>query len=182
MKLLRAFIFAVLLSGCASVTHGPQQRVIISTPGAPQADCTMISTTLGTRKFTTPEAINIPRSSEKITITCHKKCFHDATATFKPIINGEDLAVGEVIGGLASVAIDAATGRAYNYVYDFSILMQSNHRCTFHRKGFLQGDQKDFDNEIKDFNFDKPLVPLPEAVQETKKANEPIILESPKIK
>lgn len=146
---------------------------MVSTPGAPHAECTLTSTTLGTQKFITPEAINIPRSSEKISITCQKKCFVDATKTFSPALNGEDLAVGGLIGGIAPVAIDAATGRAYNYAYDFRIPMTSNRRCTAHRKGFLQGDKKDFDNEIKDFNFDEPSAPQPGAIQELKTANDP---------
>jgi len=172
MKHLKALLLVIFLSGCATVTHGPQQRVMVSTPGAPHAECTLTSTTLGTQKFITPEAINIPRSSEKITVTCHKKCFDDATKTFRPTLNGEDLAVGGFIGGIGPVAIDAATGRAYNYPYDFDVPMRSNHKCAAHQKEFLQGDKKDFDNEIKDFNFDEPPVPLPEVSQEPKKAND----------
>jgi hypothetical protein len=182
MRRLRAFLFAVLLSGCATVSHGPQQRVMVSTPGAPHAECALTSATLGARKFITPEAINIPRSSEKISITCHKQCFHDATKTFDPVLNGEDLAVGGLIGGIGPVAIDAATGRAYNYTYDFRIPMKSNRRCAAHRKGFLQGDQKDFDNEIKDFNFDQLPAPLPETISEPKKSSDPIIPDNTKIK
>ncbi len=145
---------------------------MVSTPGAPHAECTLTSVTLSTRKFITPEAINIPRSSEKISITCQKKCFDEATKIFDPILNGEDLAVGGLLGGIAPVAIDAVTGRAYNYAYDFSIPMTSNRRCAAHQKRFLQGDKKDFDNEIKDFNFDEPSSSLPEAIQEPKKAND----------
>lgn len=164
------------------MSHGPQQRVMVSTPGAPHAECTLTSETLGARKFITPEAINIPRSSEKITIACHKKCFDDETKTFGPALNGEDLAVGGLIGGIGPVAIDAATGRAYNYTYDFSIPMKSSRRCAAHRKGFLQGDKKDFDNEIKDFNFDQLSAPLPEPIQEPKKTNYPSITDNTKIK
>ena len=173
MRRLRVFLFAVLLPGCATISHGPQQRVMVSTPGAPHAECTLTSTTLGTQKFITPEAINIPRSSDKITIACHKKCFDEATKTFDPVLNGEDLAVGGLIGGIVPVAIDAATDRAYNYAYDFRIPMTSNRRCTAHRKGFLQGDKKDFDNEIKDFNFDEPSAPQPRAIQELKTVDDP---------
>jgi hypothetical protein len=170
MKLLRALLLVILLSGCANMTHGPQQRVMVSTPGAPHAECMLTSATLGARKFITPEAINIPRSSEKISIRCQKKCFDDATKTFDPVLNGEDLAIGGLIGGIGPVAIDAATDRAYNYAYDLHVPMKSNRGCAAHRKGFLQGDKKDFDNEIKDFKFDEPLAPLLEAIQEPKKS------------
>ena len=182
MSPIKPFIMAGLLAGCATVTHGPEQRVMVSTPGAHQAYCAMTSTTVGTRKFTTPEAINIPRSSEKITVSCHKKCFYDATKTFDPVINGEDLAIGGFIGGIGPVAIDAATSRAYNYAYDVDIPMSSNHKCAAYRKGFLQGDKKDFDNEIKDFKFDEPPAPLSDAIQEPKKPNEPHIPDNTKIK
>lgn len=173
MRRLRVFLFAFLLPGCATISHGPHQRVMVSTPGAPHAECTLTSETLGARKFITPEAINISRSSQKITIMCHKKCFDDATKTFDPALNGEDLVVGGFIGGIAPVAIDAATGRAYNYPYDFIIPMKSNRRCAAHQKGFLQGDQKDFNNEIKDFNFDEPSAPQPRAIQELKTVDDP---------
>jgi len=156
MKLFKPLIISAILSACATTTHGPEQRVMISTPGAPHADCTLTSARLGVRNFTTPEAINIPRSAERIEVTCHKKCFDDATRIFTPVINGEDLAVSGLIGGLGPVAIDTATRRAYNYAYDFIIPMKSNHRCSPFRKGFLQGDQKDFDNQIRDFSFDQP--------------------------
>ena len=182
MKKLGAFLFAILLSGCATMTHGPQQRVMVSTPSAPHAECTLTSATLGARKFISPEAINIPRSSEKISITCHKKCFDDATKTFDPVLNGEDLAISGLIGGIGPVTIDAATGRAYNYAYNFDVPMSSNHKCSAHRKGFLQGDQKDFDNEIKDFKLDEPPAPLSDAIQEPKKANDPNIPDNTKIK
>jgi hypothetical protein len=182
MNRLKPLLCAAFLSGCATMTHGPQQRVAVSTPGAPHAECTLTSPTLGVQKFITPEAINIPRSSEKISVSCHKKCFDDATKTFQPVLNGEDLAVGGLIGGIGPVAIDRATGSAYNYTYDFSIPMKSNHRCAAHRKGFLQGDQKDFDNEIKDFNFDQLPAPLPETISEPKKSNDPIIPDNTKIK
>lgn len=172
MKWFRPYLYATILSGCATITHGPQQRIMVSTPGAPHAECTLTSPTLSVQKFITPEAINIPRSSEQISVTCRKKCFDDVTKTFNPVINGEDLATGVLIGGIGPVMIDAVTGQAYNYAYDFSISMKSNHRCTIQRKGFLQGNQKDLNNEIKDFYFDEPPVPLPEAVQEPKKTND----------
>jgi len=182
MKLLKPFIFAILLSSCATISHGPQQRVIVSTPGAPHAECTLTSTTLGTRNFITPEAINIPRSSETINVSCRKKCFDDVTKTFGPIINGEDLAVNGVITGLPPVAIDAATGRAYNYSYDFVITMKSNHKCSPNRKGFLQGNKRDFDNQIRDFKFDELVDPLPDTLPDPNKTNDTSASENTKSK
>jgi 5-histidylcysteine sulfoxide synthase len=46
----------------------------------------------------------------------------------------------------------------------------------------LKGDQKDFDNEIKDFNFDQLPAPLPETISEPKKSNDPIIPDNTKNK
>ena len=182
MKLLKPFIFVAFLSSCATMSHGPEQRVIVSTPGAPHAECTLTSATLGARNFTTPEAINIPRSSEIITVSCRKKCFDDATKTFGPVINREDLAINGVITGLPPVAIDAATGRAYNYSYDFAVPMKSNHKCSPHRKGFLQGDQRDFDNQIRDFKFDEPADPLPDTLPDPNKTNDTSASENTKTK
>lgn len=153
------------ISGCATATHGPKQRVIVSTPGAPKAECTLKSHSLGVRRFTTPEAIDVPRSDEAVEISCHKKCFHDETKTFSSKLNAEELASNGFFGGFGAVgpiAIDLATKKAYDYTYDFIIEMKSNGQCRSKRKGFLDGDPKDFDNNIKDFSFDESPKPLPE--------------------
>ena len=155
MKLLR-ILLALLLSSCATITHDSRQRIIVSTPGAPKATCVLNSPTLGSKKFTTPEAIYIPRKSETIEVSCHKKCFSDASKIFNPVKNTEDLAMNGIAGGLPGASIDIATGKANNYPYEFTINMELNHRCKKSSKGFLDGDPKDFDSHIDDFKFDEP--------------------------
>lgn len=145
------------------MTHGPKQRVMITTPGAPKAECTLSSKSMAEQHFTTPEAIELPRSSEVVEVHCHKKCFYDEIKTFTPVINGEDLASNGFFGGAAPLAIDLTTKKAYNYSYDLTIEMKPNRRCRAKRKGFLDGDPKDFDNRIDDFTFDDGPKPLPDA-------------------
>ena len=172
MRLSRIVFMALAVSGCASATHGTKQRVMVSTPGAPKAECRLTSKSLGTQRFLTPEAVEIPRSSEAIEISCHKKCFYDETKTFNSSINAEDLASnGFFVGfaGAAPIAIDLATKKAYNYTYDFVVQMKPDHRCRSKRKGFLDGDPKDFDNRIQDFSFDDNPAPLPDPAPEDMK-------------
>lgn len=155
-------LMALILSGCASVSHGPKQRVMVSSPGAPYARCTISSSTLGVQSFTTPEAFMIPRSSDNIIISCSKDCFEDAQKTFTPSVNGEDVASNGFFGGAAPALIDYSTKKLYNYNYDFIIEMKPLNKCRIKKKGFLDGNQKDFDNQIKDFSFDANSKSMPE--------------------
>lgn len=107
----------------------------------------------------TPEALELPRSSEPIKIMCHKICFIDAERIFSPVINSENLVSNSFFGGAGPLPIDLATGKAYNYTYDFIINMELNQRCKSKKKGFLDGDPKDFDNRIEDFSFDEKVAP-----------------------
>ncbi len=173
MKLYKFLVIPLTLAGCASLTHGKNQRVLISTPGASHAECTVTSQSLGVQKVITPEALNVPRSSEQITVSCHKQCYVNATKVIAPDLNTEDLASNGFFG-IATVAIDAATKRAYNYTYDFVVPMKLKPGCNRSSKGFLDGNPKDFNNQIHDFSFDdKPPPPLPEETPMDLKLPEP---------
>lgn len=162
MKLSKLLIIPLALSGCASLTHGKNQRVLISTPGASHAECIVTSQSLGVQRVVTPEALNIPRSSEQVSVSCHKQCYENATKIIDPDLNTEDLASNGFFG-IATVAVDVATKRAYNYTYDFVVPMKLKPGCKRSGKGFLDGNPKDFNNQIQDFSFDdKPPPPLPE--------------------
>jgi hypothetical protein len=161
MKSYKIILLAIAIPGCASTTHEAKQRIMLTTPGAPKAGCKLTSKSLGVQYFTTPEAIEIPRSSDSIEISCHKKCYYDEAKIFDPVINGEDLASNGFFGGAAPLAVDVATRKYYNYQYDFVIQMKPNKHCGANRKGFLDGSSKDFDNQIKDFSYDDQN-PLPE--------------------
>ncbi len=161
MKLYKFLVIPLALAGCASLTHGKNQHVLISTPGAPHAECTVTSQSFGVKRVVTPEALNIPRSSEQITVSCHKQCYENVTKTIDPDLNTEDLASNGFFG-IATVAIDAATKRAYNYAYDFVVPMKLKSGCKKSGKSFLDGNPRDFNNQIQDFSFDdKPPPPLP---------------------
>lgn len=153
MYLQIIILLMLAISGCASVTRELKQRVLISTPGAPNTKCSLTSKSLGRLIFTTPEAFEIPRSSETVEIRCHKTCFHDMTKSFTPSINDEDLASNAFFGGVAPLGIDLATKKYYNYSYDLIIQMSPDNRCGLSRKNFLDGDSKDFNNQISDFSF-----------------------------
>jgi hypothetical protein len=159
MKLRVILIVSAALSSCASMTNGPKQRVMVSTPGAPKAECSLYSKNTYMQSFVTPEALELPRSSEPIKIMCHKICFIDSERIFSPVITSENLISNSLLGGPGSLAIDLATKKSYNYTYEFMIKMEPDKRCKSAKKGFLDGDPKDFDNRIEDFSFDEKIAP-----------------------
>lgn len=160
MKIWVLFGAFTSLSACASATNGAKQRVMVSAPGAVNAKCSLISPSLGVQYFTTPEAIEISRSSEEIQIHCQKKCFKDSVSRYKPVINSEDLASNVFLGGVVPLAIDMTTKKYYSYNHEINIEMSRDGRCQKELKGFLDGEPKDYDNRIKDFSFDSSDEPI----------------------
>lgn len=148
------------------MTHGPKQRIMVSTPGVPRAQCTLTSHSLGVLDFTTPEAVELPRSSETVEVRCRKKCFFEEARTFTPVMNGEDLASNVFLGGSGPLAIDLATNRSYGYKYDFVITLKPDPRCGSKRNGFLDGNPVALDDQLDDFTFDPVPKLLPNIGQE----------------
>ncbi len=150
----------VALSGCASSTRGKDQRIMVTTPGAPGASCRLLSDSQEIYSFTTPEAIQLSRASGPVEVRCQKKCFLSVVKIFTPSINGEQ-EINDISADLAFIATNLTTHKSYNYNFDFIIPMKRDSRCKPEGKAFLDGDQNDFDNAIDDFSFDSTMSSKP---------------------
>ena len=66
--------FAIVLSGCATITKGTTQSVAIDTPGVPGATCT-ITTQSGPQTVSTPGTVVLAKGSTALPIQCTKECY-----------------------------------------------------------------------------------------------------------
>jgi hypothetical protein len=110
-------------AGCATIATGTTQAVVILTPGAPGATCTLTSTVVGSKVVTTPATITLDTSQENINVVCKKQYFQDGVgvipARTEPMTAGNVL-VGGVIG-LGVVAVSGAMNR-YNDNNQFTMV------------------------------------------------------------
>ncbi len=125
MLMLRGLFLAitlVLLSGCATITKGTSQVISLDTPGAPGAECVLTSSSIGTKKVTTPANLSLPKGSDNITVRCEKRCFQPGIGVISS--NVEGMTAGNVIlGGVIGLGVDAATGAMNKYNTNNQVLM-----------------------------------------------------------
>jgi hypothetical protein len=115
-------IFAVTVGACATITKGTTQPIVLATPGAPGAQCTLNSPAIGTKVVTTPASIVLDKSQNSITVVCKKECFQDGTGIISS--NTETMAAGNILaGGVIGLGIDAASGAMNKYNSDNQIAM-----------------------------------------------------------
>ena len=108
------FASAVFCGGCATIVKGTTQSVAINTPGASGAQCTLVSSAIGTKVVATPATIVLEKGSDNIAVTCKKECFHDSTGIIAS--NTELMAAGNIIaGGPIGLGIDAVSGAMNKY-------------------------------------------------------------------
>jgi hypothetical protein len=104
---------AAILSGCATLTKGTSQIVVIDTPGVPAARCT-IQIQSGPQVVVTPGSVNLSKSSNSLPIQCTKPGYLPGTSI---IASGtEAMSAGNVIlGGVIGLGVDAASGAMNKY-------------------------------------------------------------------
>ena len=59
-------------AGCATIATGTTQAVVILTPGAPGATCTLTTMVVGSKVVTTFITITLEKSQENINVVCRK--------------------------------------------------------------------------------------------------------------
>jgi hypothetical protein len=143
--LLKIFSFcmfaAVGLSGCATITRGTTQAVAINTPGVTDAQCTLMSSTIGTVTVSTPGVVTLPKGSESVTVRCSKQCYNDGSGILSS--NMESMAMGNVVaGGVIGLGVDAATGAMNKYAPQADILMTPDGSCATHDKSSPKSRKK----------------------------------------
>jgi hypothetical protein len=119
MKLIRLaliplFLMGSLLTGCATVVNGTNQKVDISTPPTTNAQCDLSNSKGKWHVDSTPATIKVHRAFGQLTAVCSKRGYHTATRTFDS--NTKKMVFGNAIaGGLIGAGVDAADGAAYSY-------------------------------------------------------------------
>ena len=125
-----ACFWSVLL-GCATIVKGTTQVVAIDTPGAPEANCTLTSSTIGKVTVVTPATVTLQKGSENIVVRCTKECFNDGAGIIGS--NTEAMAAGNIIaGGPIGLGVDAISGamNKYNEQNQFAMVAKPNCRPT----------------------------------------------------
>jgi hypothetical protein len=108
----------VVLSACASVTRGTTQTVLVSTPGAEGATCSLVQTPAGntspTYHVTTPGSVAVERSRHALDVRCTKEGYSEGRNLVQA--GFEEMTLGNVlVGGVIGLGIDAASGAINEY-------------------------------------------------------------------
>lgn len=108
-------MLASLMSGCASITTGKEQKLTFDTDPA-GADCTLTQSGVDIDKFKTPRMLSVRRANSPLIVACSKAGYHQTRAMIATTIS--DGAWGNlVVGGIIGVMIDQSNGAAFRY-YD----------------------------------------------------------------
>jgi hypothetical protein len=128
LPLAAASYAAVFFVGCATLTKGTTQQVVINTPGAPGAQCTLTSSAIGSKVVTTPAAIVLDKGQDAIAVTCRKQCYQDGVGIIAS--NTETMSAGNLVfGGVIGLGVDAASGAMNKYNADNQIAMVPIQGC-----------------------------------------------------
>lgn len=112
----------VAVAGCATIVKGTTQQISVSTPGVPDAQCTLTSSAVGTKVVNTPATITLEKGSDNVAVICRKKCYQDATGIIAS--NTETMTAGNIIaGGVIGLGVDAASGAMNKYNTDNQFAM-----------------------------------------------------------
>ncbi len=115
--------FALIGSGCSSVTKGTTQEIFVETQDVEDAKCTLASDKGAWTVESTPGYVNVARGGGGIKIECTKENYHKAEELVAE--NFEEMVLGNIlIGGLIGIAVDAASGAAFKYPESISIVMR----------------------------------------------------------
>ena len=106
--------FALLTTGCATITKGTQQTVTIATdPSGASCEMTRDAKPLAVVN-PTPGSIPIEKARGSIAILCKKATFKDASGVLASEFQA--MTFGNIIlGGLIGIAVDAASGAMHEY-------------------------------------------------------------------
>ncbi len=119
---------AFLLSGCATITKGTTQAITLDTPGAPGAQCTLVSEGIGTKVVQRPATLTLDKSQSAISVTCKKECFQDGIGIIAS--NTETMTAGNLLlGGVIGLGVDAASGAMNKYNANNQIAMVKVSGC-----------------------------------------------------
>lgn len=116
-----SILFAV--SGCSSVTKGTSQELFVETQDVEDAKCTLASEKGTWTLESTPGYVNVDRGGGSLTVECTKEQYLKSEMLVEEAF--EEMTLGNIlIGGLVGVVVDAASGAAFKYPPNISIIMR----------------------------------------------------------
>jgi hypothetical protein len=124
-SLLAIFATSLLLGGCASITGGSQQSVSVETrqetAQVSGAACELVNAK-GKWFITSPGSVQIQRSNDDLQVTCNKPGLEAGRASVVSIVK-PGMIGNFFFGGIIGVAIDHASGAAYDYPNMIQVMM-----------------------------------------------------------
>jgi hypothetical protein len=119
-------IFAAFASGCASLTGGNVQSLVVTTAqkggkDVAGADC-VVSNDKGNWRVKTPGETSIVRSNKAMTVKCDKEALPTGMATVESTTRGAMFG-NILLGGVVGAAIDHTSGAAYEYPTTVRVVM-----------------------------------------------------------
>jgi hypothetical protein len=122
LSLVAACLASTGMSACATLTKGTTQPVAINTPGVQGAECTLVSSSIGTKVVQTPATIVLDKGQAAIAVTCRKQCYQDGVGIIAS--NTEAMSAGNIVfGGVVGLGVDAVSGAMNKYNADNQIAM-----------------------------------------------------------
>lgn len=173
-------LFLLFLGACSSVTKGTTQEVFVETQDVKEAKCTLKNTKGEWIVASTPGYATVGRGGGALNVHCEKEKFEPAT---KLVSQGfEAMTLGNVlIGGLIGIAVDAASGAAFNYPDNISVLMRPINPIKKNEQTFSSDKiarlteakaPKDVKPELKEEVTVKPYIPAAKSFEKTKPVKE----------
>ncbi|MDN3987959.1 hypothetical protein [Zwartia vadi] len=125
LSLLAILAASLLLGGCASITGGTQQSVSVETrqetAQVSGAACELVNAK-GKWFLTSPGSVQIQRSNDDLLVTCNKPGLEPGRASVTSIVK-PGMVGNFFFGGIIGVAIDHASGAAYDYPNMIQVMM-----------------------------------------------------------
>lgn len=120
--LLLAGAAALIFHGCATITEGSSQTILIETdPVGAMCELTRDGQVI-TRLHDTPATISVHKESGDLQLSCSKTGYLDSTLSTAS--DFQDMVLGNIlIGGLIGVAIDMGSGATSKYPNSISITL-----------------------------------------------------------
>ncbi len=111
-----------LLTGCASIVSGNQQKIKVLTPPAQNARCALENNKGKWYVDHTPNSIVVHRSNKDLFLTCEKPGYGKSSTKVQSKVKG--LIFGNIIfGGIIGGVIDIASGSAFDYPNEIKVPM-----------------------------------------------------------
>lgn len=125
MKKSLSILMAIsVLSGCATIFNGENQRVTVLTPPANDAQCALENDKGKWLISQTPSSVLIRRSDKNLLITCEKNAFNKKSISIKPELSKvvyANMIFGGAVGGYIGGYIDKKNGAAYAYPSEITV-------------------------------------------------------------